>query len=254
VTYATTPCEAARHIASGMVTHVRAPPLSLTASVMPTPSSVLPAPAAMLIVAGPSCVGKDTVVTRLLAARPELAKPVTTTTRPPRRIADGATLDEIEGTHYYFLTPGEFLTGVADGAFLEHANVHGKYYGLSRRALDDVRAREQLPAVILDVQGVASVRSLVPIVSVFVTAPIDQIEARMRATRPAAEIAPRMASIAQELAHASTYDLVLDNGDGRLESAVAELLSFYDTIARPRLTASKVPASPVVSTAKRIAR
>lgn len=184
--------------------------------------------AAALLVAGPSCVGKDALVSRLLRLRPELAKPVTTTTRPPRP-------DEVDGVDYHFLSEAGFGEALEKNAFLEHATVHGYRYGLTAEALAEVRQAGRLPVAILDVQGVRSVRALLPVLSVFIRAPIDQIEQRIRRVRPAGQVAPRMNSVRRELPLADRFDYAVDNLDGALDRALEDLVDYYDRIARPRL-------------------
>lgn len=206
---------------------------------MPTPSSPdtpdAQRPAALLIVAGPTCSGKDTLLARLLEERPELGKPITTTTRPPRDTAKGDPYTETPGVPYHFLAPEEFIAGRDAGGFVESALVHGQYYGLSRAALDDVRSSGRLPAVILDVQGAQTVSSQVPTVRVFIQASTETIERRLRANRPADQVAKRMASLPAELEEGRRYDLVIDNEDGRLDESVQQLVAYYDTVARARL-------------------
>jgi guanylate kinase len=185
-------------------------------------------PAALLAVAGPSCVGKDALMRGLLQARPELRRLVTCTTRPPRE-------GEIDGVHYHFLTDSGFVRGIEQGLFLEHAAVHGMRYGLHRGEVDRVLAGGSLPAAIMDVQGVRSVSEILPVVSVGVRSPMSDIRRRVLKQRPAAEIDARLAAAAREMEEASSYDIVIDNLDGQMQAAVATLIAEYDRIARPRL-------------------
>ena len=188
------------------------------------------APAALFVLAGPSCSGKDTLLQRLLEARPQLARPVTTTTRPPRE-------HEEDGVHYHFVSEAEFRAGVEAGAFLENARVHDARYGLTRRELERIREQGQLPAAILDVQGVATVSEKLPVVSVFIDAPLEQLADRMRTYRPEDEVQARLASATRERACREDFDRVILNPDGELERAVGELLDYYRQTVRPRLAA-----------------
>lgn len=188
-------------------------------------------PAAALVVAGVSCSGKDEIARGLLWARPELRKAVTTTTRPPRDY-------EVNGQHYHFVSRDVFEEKIRRDEFLEWAIVHGQhYYGLTRQEFERIREMGYIPFVILDVQGVKTIRSKLDIVTVFVTAPIEDIERRLRANRPPEEIPSRLASLDRELAEAANFDVVIDNPDGKLNDALRTLIQFYDTVARPRLQA-----------------
>ena len=86
--------------------------------------------ARLVVLSGPSGVGKSTVGARLLAD-PRMARAVTATTRPPRP-------DEVPGRDYVFLSRAAFEAGIAAGRFLEHAEVHGHLYGTPRAHVDAV--------------------------------------------------------------------------------------------------------------------
>jgi guanylate kinase len=196
-----------------------------------------PQPAALLAVAAPSCAGKDTLLGELLRHRPELMRPLTCTTRPPRP-------GEQDGVHYHFLTEDAFQSGVEAGAFLEHAHVHGRRYGLRRDEIERVLSAGRSPAVILDVQGVRSVERVLPIASVFIVAPLGDLRRRILQERPGAEIEARMRSIQREMDDAARYDYVIQNPDGGQEDAVAALMDRYDESIRPRLEAYRVSRRP----------
>lgn len=202
------------------------------------------------IVSGPSCSGKDTLLKALLVKRPELAKPVTTTTRPPRP-------EEIDGVHYNFLNEGEFLNAVQEGEFIEHARVHGKFlYGMTWRSVDMVRDNGRLPVCVLDVQGKATVSAAMPVLSVFITAPEVQLEGRMRRVRPAEEIPLRLQSMRREIAFQGEFDKVIENLDGKAGAAADELVAFYDTCVREQLLAfsGKSQGKPQRTGVKRLGR
>lgn len=181
----------------------------------------------VLLFAGTSCAGKDTILSRLLTLRPELRKVVTTTTRPPRSY-------EQDGTHYHFLSPEAFEAAVQAGEFIEHARVHDHRYGLTYAELVRVRRQGGVPVAIMDVQGVRTVASKLNAVRVFVTAPTEQWQRRMRESRPGENLAARIASARIELLEAADYDFVLQNPDGGLEEAVQQIVGWYDTAIRPR--------------------
>lgn len=195
--------------------------------------STTSSPLSGLVIAGVSCAGKDTLARALLESRPELRKVVTTTTRPPRDY-------EVHGQHYYFLSQEEFRKKIERDEFLEWAVVHGQnYYGLTRAEIDRVQRSGGIPLMILDVQGVRTIRFKLNVATVFVIAHLEDIERRLRMSRPAEEIASRMASIERELEEAHLFDLVVENSDGNFDEAIHTLLEFFDNVVHPRFHAPK---------------
>ena len=175
----------------------------------------------LVVVSGPSGVGKTTVVDRLLARTTlPLRRAVTATTRDPRA-------GEIDGTHYHFWTRDEFLRAITDNRMLEHAEVHGRhYYGTPRSEVDVYRAAGKGVLLVIDVQGAEQVRARYPgdHVSVFIDAPSDaELEARLRSRQSESEdaIRRRLESARKEVARAGEFDFRVVNRD--LDAAVAAL-------------------------------
>jgi guanylate kinase len=173
----------------------------------------------LIILSGPSGVGKSTVIDRLLAAgTPRLHLSVSATTRPQRR-------GESDGVSYHFWSRERFDKEVAAGAFLEHAEVFGNGYGTLRSEVEPFR--EQGIGVILDidVQGASQVRLRCPdAVSIFLRASsLEAYEQRLRrrGTDTEAAIQRRLAGARRELEQAGDYDYQVINDD--LETAVAEV-------------------------------
>ena len=108
----------------------------------------------LIVVSAPSGAGKTTLCDRLLAACPDISYSVSCTTRPPRG-------NEKDGVDYRFLDAAEFLRRVEEGRFLEHARVHGHYYGTLRETVESELDRGQSVLMDLDVQGAASIRERV---------------------------------------------------------------------------------------------
>ncbi len=107
----------------------------------------------LIIVSAPSGAGKTTLCERLLAEFPGIAYSVSCTTRAPRG-------EEVDGEDYCFLSADEFAGKLEEGAFLEHAVVHGCCYGTLRAAVEDPM-RDGHPVLMdIDVQGAAQVRDV----------------------------------------------------------------------------------------------
>lgn len=189
-------------------------------------------PAALFVLCGPSCAGKDSLITKLLESRPDLAKVTTSTTRPPRE-------GEVPGKSYHFFERADFESAKNKGEFLETAAYGEDLYGTTKQAVADVYESGKLPVLILDVQGVKTVSDKSPIAVVFIMAPIETIEKRIRATRPPEQVEKRLSIAKKEIEIGLNFEYCLNNEDGALESAAVELIEYYDQRVRPRLMAYK---------------
>ena len=178
----------------------------------------------LLILSSPSGAGKTTLTRKLLNEHPELRFSVSHTTRAPRP-------NEVDGRDYHFVDRAKFQALVAQGAFLEWAEVHGNCYGTLRREVDPYRAQGIGVILDIDVQGAEQVRRVCPDnVSIFLRAPsMDVYEQRLRGrhTEDEAAIARRLANARRELERVGEYDYVVVNDD--LAVAVATVC---DLIAR----------------------
>jgi guanylate kinase len=167
----------------------------------------------LVVISAPSGGGKTTLCNQLLAARPEMARAITCTTRQPRG-------EEKDGVDYYFLDAGSFLKRVQAGNFLEHATVFGDSYGtLKSEVLGKLRAGKDV-LLNIDVQGAATVRKCAEedmelkraLVSVFLTPPsIAVLEQRLRkrGTDAEAVIQKRLGVARQEIAQWKNFDYLL---------------------------------------------
>jgi guanylate kinase len=173
----------------------------------------------LIVISAPSGGGKTTLCNQLLAARPDLARAITCTTREPRG-------EEKDGVDYYFLDAGSFLKRVQAGNFLEHATVFGNSYGtLKSEVLGKLRAGKDV-LLNIDVQGAAAVRKCAEedpelkkaLVTVFLTpATLGILEARLlkRGTDTPATIQKRLGVARQEIAQWKNFDyLIISRGIG----------------------------------------
>src|SRR5580765_8765870 len=117
-----------------------------------SPARAMPTVTPLLVlISAPSGGGKTTIIEHLLAARPQMTRAVTCTTRPPRQ-------GEQDGVDYYFLDAASFLKRVQAGNFLEHATVYGNSYGtLKSEVLGKLRQGKDV-VLSVDVQGAATIR------------------------------------------------------------------------------------------------
>lgn len=176
----------------------------------------------LLIVSSPSGAGKTTLCNMLRAEMSDLHFSVSHTTRRPRP-------GEVDGREYHFVQGDAFMRMVADGVFLEWAQVHGHHYGTSRSEIEQARAEGRGIIFDIDFQGARQIRARLPdAVTVFILPPtLEELERRLRGrgTEDEATVQRRLANAKREIAHYGLFDYVvrndqLDNAYGRLESIV----------------------------------
>ena len=107
----------------------------------------------LLVLSGPSGVGKTTVAHRLLEANSNLQRMVTCTTRAPRE-------GEVDGQDYHFVTEDDFLTQIRAGGFLEHAEVYGNRYGTLKSSVQEALAAGRDVLIVNDVQGALTLSAM----------------------------------------------------------------------------------------------
>lgn len=179
----------------------------------------------VLVVTGPSGVGKGTLIRRLLERRPDYRLSVSATTRAPRP-------GEVEGRDYHFLSEQEFERRLAAGDFLEHALYAGNHYGTLKAEVDRTPGNLVLE---IEVEGARQVRQALPeATQVFIAPPSDEtlrqrLEGRM--TDAPEVIERRLARAKEELAARQEFKRVIVNDD--LDRAVEELADLAATIDAP---------------------
>ncbi|MGJ9412174.1 guanylate kinase [Aeromicrobium sp. CF4.19] len=177
----------------------------------------------LVVLAGPTAVGKGTVAACVREDHPDIWISVSATTRAPRP-------GEVDGLHYHFVSDEEFDALVAEDGLLEWAVVHGRHrYGTPRAAVEE-RLAQGLPALLeIDLQGARQVRERMPEALMCFLAPpsFAELERRLvgRGTEGHEERARRLRTAEDELAAEEEFDVTIVNTDVR--SACDELVDLF---------------------------
>ena len=172
--------------------------------------------AMLVIISGPSGVGKDTIIDALRrrSHEPEYHYVVTCTTRAMRP-------GELDGVDYHFLDRATFAAQRAGGEFLEANKVHGNWYGTPRSQVREALAEGRDVILKIDVQGAQVVKEKIPgALLIFLIPPsLEDLFQRLlsRATETADELEIRQRNAAIELARQEDYDYVVTNETGQVE-------------------------------------
>ncbi len=162
----------------------------------------------LVVVSGPSGCGKDTVVKHLMALRDDVLLSVSCTTREARP-------NEVDGTHYYFLSEREFMSRVERDRMLEYTNYAGHYYGTPLDELETKLVGGNTVILIIEVTGAHNVKKRFPqSLCVFIVPPsLEALEQRLRArgTESESEIKKRLEIADVELRHLDFYDVAIAN-------------------------------------------
>ncbi|WP_315067788.1 guanylate kinase [uncultured Microbacterium sp.] len=192
---------------------------------VPTPRD---ARSRLLVLAGPTAVGKGTVAAHIREHNPEIHLSVSATTRPPRP-------GEIDGVHYYFVDDAEFDRLIADDELLEYAVVHNRSrYGTPRAPIDAALAEGKTVLLEIDLQGARQVRRAEPSATlIFLLPPSwDELVHRLvgRGTEDAEERARRLRTAKVELAAQNEFDHLVVNED--VATAAREVVELSTSSAR----------------------
>ncbi len=183
----------------------------------------------LVVVSGPSGVGKSTIVAQLAQAHPQVVPIVTNTTRPRRP-------GEVDDVHYHFLPEAEFEALRAAGGLLECANVHGYWYGTPVQQVRGILAAGRDAILTIDPQGAGSVRQLVPdALLIFVMPPsLEDLDARLagRGSESAESLAIRRRNAEREMASSGDYDYVIVNETDHPEEAAEQIWEIIQAEAR----------------------
>lgn len=172
----------------------------------------------LIVLSGPSGVGKDAVLGELVRLYPEVRRCVTSTTRPPRE-------GEVDGVDYGFISEEEFLRRESENGFLETAVYCGNRYGTPRAWVEEHTALGQDVILKIDVQGALNVERRMPeCLMIFLVPPsMEELERRLRSrlTESENDIAGRLMRAEAEFAEMPNYDYIIENDS--IEKAAEEL-------------------------------
>ena len=194
-------------------------------------------PPLLVVISGPSGVGKDAVIAEMRVSQPGLTFAVTATTRPMRP-------GETDGRDYVFMSSKKFGAMLAEDGFLEHAEVYGNRYGVPREGVRAALTAGRDVIVKIDVQGAATIRRIAPdALLIFLAAPSPkELERRLRTrkTDSPEQLAVRIETAQHETQQADWFDVTIVNETGAVGETVARIIEAMEEQRR------RVPARRVV--------
>lgn len=179
----------------------------------------------LIVLSGPSGVGKDTVMQRMQERGLPFHFVVTATTRPRR-------VNEVHGRDYFFVSKDEFARMIDEDELIEHAIVYGDYKGIPKEQVREALASGKDVVMRIDVQGAETVRKMAPeALLIFLTTDseaelVHRLETRK--TETADSLAIRIATARKELKRVEAFDYVIVNHDFQLDVTVDAIRSIID--------------------------
>lgn len=179
----------------------------------------------LIVISGPSGVGKDTIANMMMERRGTFHFVVTATTRPPRP-------GEVHGQDYFFVSNDEFARMIEEDELLEYAFVYNDYKGIPKQQIRDALASGKDVIMRIDPQGSATIRKLAPnAIFIFLTA--ESEEAMVKRLRERKSETPeglnlRIATARQEMKRIHEFDYVVVNADEQREETVAKILCIIE--------------------------
>jgi len=179
----------------------------------------------LIVISGPSGVGKDTVLQRMMERQLPFHFVVTATTRAIRP-------NEVDGKDYIFVTRDQFAEMIEQGELLEHAFVYNDYKGIPRQQVQQALASGRDVVMRLDVQGAETIRKLFPeALLIFLTtqSEVELVERlRLRRTEEPENLKLRIATARQELKRVDIFDYLVVNPDQRLDNTVDTIMAIIN--------------------------
>lgn len=177
----------------------------------------------LIVISGPSGVGKDTIARLVIESRAEAFYfVVTATTRPPRP-------GEIDGQDYIFLSSDQFAEMIENNELLEYAVVYNDYKGIPKQQIREALASSRDVIMRVDVQGAATIRKLIPnAITIFLTTDSEQelvARLRERKSETAEGLNLRIATARQEMKRIHEFDYWIVNAEEQQDTAVNQILS-----------------------------
>eukprot|EP00239_Pterosperma_sp_CCMP1384_P001211 CAMPEP_0197845544 /NCGR_PEP_ID=MMETSP1438-20131217/2464_1 /TAXON_ID=1461541 /ORGANISM="Pterosperma sp., Strain CCMP1384" /LENGTH=370 /DNA_ID=CAMNT_0043456883 /DNA_START=223 /DNA_END=1335 /DNA_ORIENTATION=- len=190
----------------------------------------------VIVISGPSGVGKDAVIKQLQAERPELHFVVTATSRGMRQ-------GEVDGVDYFFVTKEHFEEMIDQGELLEHAVVYGEYKGIPKQQVREALQTKTDVVLRVDVQGAAAMKRMMPeAVFIFLVAESEHALVQRlvsRKTETMDKLVVRVKTAREELQRLEEFDYVVVNKDRELHKSVALIGSIIDA-EKARVDARKI--------------
>ncbi|PWB56425.1 MAG: guanylate kinase [Anaerolineales bacterium] len=176
----------------------------------------------LIVISGPSGVGKDTIIQRMKARNLAFQFVITATTRPPRP-------NEVHGRDYFFYSQEEFAGMIARGDLLEYALVYNDYKGIPKQQVREALSTNKDVVMRLDVQGAETIRRLCPEALLIFLSPQDEAEMikrlKERKTETPEDLQLRIATARHELTQIELFDYVVVNRDDCQEETVEIIFS-----------------------------
>jgi guanylate kinase len=176
----------------------------------------------VIVISGPSGVGKDAILNSMKQGRYPFDFLVTITTRLKRG-------GEKDGIDYHFITPDEFQKLSRQDGFLEQAKVYGNWYGVPKAPVREALARGRDIIIKVDVQGAATLKKILPeALFIFVAPPsFQELSERLtrRSTETDADLAIRLKKVEEELEQISNFDYVVINRCNEVGKAIEQILA-----------------------------
>ncbi len=174
------------------------------------------------VITGPSTSGKTVISRELLKRLPSSTRLITVTTRLPRP-------NEKEGVDYFFVTKDEFQGRLDAGVFFESAEVYGQQYGSSKNIVEKLLEKFEFVFAVVDVQGAQTLKQKMPEAFVFFIKPgsFEDIVHRLHGERtdtPEDELLERLAKAKIEIEMGESFDVVINNVEGKFEETLREML------------------------------